>query len=265
MIQDIKSCQDEVNKVKTTLSDSEIFMGPIADSCKEELAKIDSFLSTLSENYNTIANYLVDCSSNYKAGDKNASIKVITVGSDGKISVTKAGVVPGNIVKTVEIPSDLEQRGYTVTCYGPEGWWFGGTDLRAIAAGSSQEAVHNVWNSQNSQFKNDIAIINQDGVDYYLVATAESLGEVGDRINVTFEDGSSIPCIVADAKSSADSNYTYYGHAGDGGVNILEFEVNKDKYNATGTNPTTEGWGLEWDSNSKVTKVDNYGSIFTNA
>ena len=96
MMQDIKSCQDEVNKVKTTLSDSEIFMGPIADSCKEEISKIDAFLTTLSENYNTIANYLVDCSNNYKAGDKNASIKVLNIdATSGKISVggSSGGVV----------------------------------------------------------------------------------------------------------------------------------------------------------------------------
>ena len=60
---------------------------------------------------------------------------------------------------------------------------------------------------------------------------------------------------------NGDSNYTKYGHAKAGGsINILEFEVDTNKYNSSG-NPTTDKWNLEWDSSSGVNKIDNYGTI----
>ena len=102
--------------------------------------------------------------------------------------------------------------------------------------------------------------MNVNGQDCYLVATASSLGKVGDAINVTLKNGQQVPCVIADAKSSNDWNYTKYGHSdGKGSVNILEFEVDRHKYLKSG-NPTTSSWGLEWDSSSGVKKVDNYGS-----
>ena len=102
--------------------------------------------------------------------------------------------------------------------------------------------------------------MNVNGQDHYLVATAPTLGTVGDSVNVNLENGQTIPCVIADAKSTGDSNYTTYGHGTGGGVNILEFEVDRNVYNANG-NPQTSTWGLEWDSSSDVTSVDNYGTI----
>ena len=111
------------------------------------------------------------------------------------------------------------------------------------------------------QDKNGIAVMNVNGQDCYLVATASAVGKVGDAINVTFKNGQSIPCIVADAKSSHDRNYSQYGHTQkNGSVNVLEFEVDRHVYRAKG-NPTTNSWGLEWDSSSGVKTVNNYGTV----
>ena len=121
--------------------------------------------------------------------------------------------------------------------------------------------MHEAWVADGARYKNGIAVLNVNGTDHYLIATAKSLGTVGDNIDVNFENGQTIPCIIADAKSTNDSNYTTYGHGrSDGSVNILEFEVDRNVYNSTG-NPKTSTWGLEWDSSSDVSTVDNYGTI----
>ena len=165
-------------------------------------------------------------------------------------------------VFTLDIPDDVNQAGYTVTCYGPGGWYLGGgSSPTAVASGTNQKLVHNAWLNDGGRYKDGIAVINLNGVDHYLIATASSLGKVGDSITVNFKNGQSIPCIIADAKSSNDSNYTKYGHGrSDGSVNVLEFEVDRNKYNSSG-NPSTDRWGLEWDSSSDVDTVNNHGSF----
>ena len=45
-----------------------------------------------------------------------------------------------------------------------------------------------------------------------------------------------------------------------GQTNILEFEVDRNKFNKSG-NPTTATWDLEWNSDSNVSSIENYGRI----
>ena len=71
---------------KTKLSDSSIFMGPIADECSDTFAKVDQAISNLMTNFKTIENYLAEVSSNYKSGDVNAA-KLLLMGADGMLSV----------------------------------------------------------------------------------------------------------------------------------------------------------------------------------
>lgn len=71
---------------KTKLSDSSIFMGPIADECSDTFAKVDQSISNLMTNFKTIENYLAEVSSNYKSGDVNAA-KLLLMGADGMLSV----------------------------------------------------------------------------------------------------------------------------------------------------------------------------------
>ena len=92
MKESIATCQEDVANCKNKLSDASIFMGPIADSCKEALTTIDSFLTTLSENYNTIANYLDDTSTRYQNGDKEAAKTVLNAGSNGVVSAGNSAV-----------------------------------------------------------------------------------------------------------------------------------------------------------------------------
>ena len=256
----ISDAMETTSDCNTKISDQSVFMGPIQENCIEEFTSLDKSLESLENNYSAFSTYLQDVSVAYQNGDKEASNVILSIdGQKMSMSSPHANQTP---VSSVTIPSDIKQAGYTVTCYGEGGWYLGGGSTpTSIAGGTRQESVHEQWLSDGARYKNGIAVINIDGVDHYLVATANALGKVGDCINVNLENGETVPCIVADAKSTGDSNYTTYGHANSSGsVNILEFEVDRNVFNSSG-NPQTSTWGLEWDSSSDVASVDNYGAI----
>ena len=118
---------------------------------------------------------------------------------------------------SVDIPSNISQSGYTVTGY--DRWIKTGKEM-VWASGTNQRALSEVWKRQGSKFKNGIAVVNINGQDRYLIATTSKYGKVGDSVTVHLQDGSSIPCIIADQKSSGDSNYDTYGHRYGNQVNI---------------------------------------------
>ncbi len=162
--------------------------------------------------------------------------------------------------REVKIPSYINQGGYTVTGYGEDGWVYPSMDTSKVADGTKQKEVHDLWVQQDCHYKNDIATINVNGEDRYLIATSPAYGEVGDMVTVEFANGEKIQCVIADQKSSNDPNFTEYGHSMGDQLNIIEFEVNMGKFNTSG-NPTTESWDLEWDSSVPIFKISNYGSI----
>ena len=165
------------------------------------------------------------------------------------------------VVFSVEVPDSIKQSAYTVTCYGEGGWYLGGGSTpTAVASGTNQKSVHEAWKADGCRYKDGIAVMNVNGEDHYLIATASTFGKVGDSVTVKLDNGQTIKCVIADQKSSGDSNYTKYGHSHGSSVNILEFEVDRNVYNSKG-NPNTSGWGLEWDSSSDVNAIDNHGSI----
>ncbi|MBR1376449.1 MAG: hypothetical protein IJ565_01410 [Bacilli bacterium] len=95
----------------------------------------------------------------------------------------------------------------------------------------------------------------------YLIATTTTLGKSGDLIDVNLKDGTTIPCIIADAKSSHDENWSTYGHTSKGQVNVVEWEVASAYYKDYGNPSSSNGYNLPWDSTSKVVSVDNKGSL----
>lgn len=255
----------KIGEAKTTLTDQSVFMGPAQEDCAQQISSLDADLTEIQQNFTEMANYVLEAESKYKSGDKAAADNLINqaTGGGSATSSSKAGKnTKGSGATTVNIPSDVNQAGYTVTCYGEGGWYLGGGSTpTAVASGTNQKLVHEAWLADGGRYKNGIAVMNVDGKDHYLIATAPTLGEVGDSVDVNLENGQTVPCVIADSKSTNDSNYTTYGHGrSDGSVNILEFEVDRDKYNSSG-NPTTDTWGLEWDSSSDVTSVDNYGTV----
>lgn len=256
----IETGKTQISEAKTKLSSESIFMGPAADETKNGCAQVESKLSTMTTNFNTLSDHLKTSSNNYQAGDQAASTTVEQVGSETSQAALTAS--KGTPKSTCEIPDNLAQAGYTVTCYGVSGWHLSGKEQATpIAKGTNQEKVHDKWVADGGRYKSGIAVMNVNGQDHYLVATTEALGKVGQVVDVRLKNGQTIPCVIADAKSKNDSNYTTYGHGRkDGSVNVLEFEVDRLQF-LKSSNPTTEKWGLEWDSSSGVKSVDNYGYI----
>ncbi len=255
--------QTIVTNSKKVLEDAEMFLGPMATSADEGLKELFNRLETMVSNFSEVESYLINASETYQSSDKNAAEVLKLNKNTGKVERVISSCMYDYMtpVSSVTIPSDIDQSGYLVTCYGPGGWHLGGEEAATkIASGTKQDKVHDKWVEAGAKYKDGIAALEIDGVDHYLVATSPTYGTVGDKINVKFENGESIPCVIADAKSTRDSNYTKYGHQKSNGVNVLEFEVDRNKYRSSG-NPTTEKWGLEWDSSSKVQTVDNFGTM----
>ena len=253
----LSEISNDITTGKTKLSGDDVFMGPIKDNAMETFGKIDTQFGETTTNFNSIATYLKEASAAYKAGDTDCKNVILTISGSAV-----GGGLAGTANSSVVIPDDVAQSGYTVTCYGEGGWYLGGGSTpTSVASGTNQKSVHEKWVADGCRYKNGIAVMNVNGQDCYLIATAPTFGSVGDAVNVNFDNGQTIPCVIADAKSTNDSNYTKYGHGrSNGSVNVLEFEVDRNVYNEK-SNPTTEGWGLDWDSSSDVHSIDNYGSV----
>ena len=259
----LDTSKNNIAQLKAKLNSDTVFMGPICNNCNETFTKVDKGIDLLIENFSKIGNYLIDTATAYKEGDDKAKNQLLSLDNEGRIKIVQKGIAnSGTPISSVDIPDNINQSGYTVTCYGEDGWHLGGSSKGTpIANGTGQKAVHEKWVADGARYKNGIAVLDVDGVDHYLIAVAPTYGNSGDNLTVHLKNNEEIPCIIADTKSTRDSNYTKYGHAKAGGlINVLEFEVDTNKYNSSG-NPTTDSWNLEWDSTSAVVKIDNYGSI----
>ena len=238
--------------------------------CKNLTSEIDSLVNTI--NNTEISDDRVDINTGNSINTTDLSL-ANNLTADGTVigDASTASSVPvsttsdvahvtsdKNAKYSVDVPANVRQSGYTVTGYDR---WIKSGQTMVWAKGTNQRQVSEVWKSQGSKFKSGIATVNVNGEDRYLIATSSTFGKVGDSVTVRLSNGQSIPCVIADQKSSNDKNYTRYGHSqGNGSVNILEFEVERSKYQSSG-NPTTSKWNLEWDSSSSVVTIDNYGSI----
>lgn len=146
------------------------------------------------------------------------------------------------------------------TGYCADGWWFAGrTWSTDILAGSGQERVHDAWNAAGSVFTDHVATL--DG--RYLVAVKPALGEAGQYIDITLENGTVIPAIVADTKGN--ENYgavdCKYVHS-DGSIIELEVDADYGIEKSTGdvkSSGNVQSWIPEWASLVKsVTKYERY-------
>lgn len=146
------------------------------------------------------------------------------------------------------------------TGYCADGWWFAGrTWATNILSGSGQERVHDAWNAAGSVFTNHVATL--DG--RYLVAVKPALGEPGQYIDITLENGTVIPAIVADTKGNENYGATDYKYVHSDG-SIIELEVDADYgiEKSTGdvkSSGNVQSWIPEWASLVKsVTKYERY-------
>ena len=284
----IEVVQSKTKSAKSVVGDGSVFMGPAAETCAINLDILNLTLNGAIYRYNKISSYLGGTEMTYKKGDNISKQVVATrIGELVDMDLSKLPIIAGNEVgismalqknttvpnalmpnlrstpSTLEIPENLAQRGYTVTGYGDKGIVYTDLSSKHWASGTNQSKIFDEWEKQGKRYKNGIAVVNVNGKDCYLVATSSEAGKVGDHINVKLKNGESFPALVADQKSSGDSNYTKYGHTGKGGTNVIEFEVDMHKFKELGSNPNTKDWGLEWDSSSGVKSIDNYGSVLS--
>lgn len=145
----------------------------------------------------------------------------------------------------------------TYTCY--DYWYQSGTPM-VWAAGTAQRTVADSWKENGSKFDGGVAMID----DCYLIACTSKYGSVGDRVKVTLENGTEINCMIADIKSSSDSNYTEWGHKNGSCTNIVEFEVER-AYALKTPYGSVALWHDNWNWNSNVVKIENLGANDTNA
>ena len=102
---------DILNQCKTELNNDAIFMGPICDSCVEGFEKANLKVTNLGTNFTTMANYLMDASTTYKAGDEAAAVKLLHLSNGVVSSSTSSGVVTGKANQDA-IYSYLSSQGF---------------------------------------------------------------------------------------------------------------------------------------------------------
>lgn len=145
-------------------------------------------------------------------------------------------------VGEITIPTEFGNGGFTVTEYDIFNWAY------------NQGKVYKKWANAGGVFDNGIATYQ----GRYLIACTETFGKVGDKVDFFLEDGTKIPAIIADIKSSGDAGYNKWGH--NNGQNVLEFEVSTVAFRITyRSNPGTNGWFQnEW-GGKRVASATNLG------
>lgn len=127
---------------------------------------------------------------------------------------------------------------------------------------SPQKKLANVWyNDWGRSCDRGIATIN----GCYLVAVAQTFGTIGTVLQVKLDNGKSFNALMADAKSTGDSNYTAWGHLVDGKVNVIEWEVVKVVGGVASTSgsrnagypPDLTGW-----AGANVVSITNLGKMY---
>lgn len=165
----------------------------------------------------------------------------------GKIGTSTSDecITSGDII----IPEEYGNGIFTVTYYSnsDNSWnW---------ARNSNQgKLYYDYWLPSGGQFDNGIAVYE----GRYLIACTETFGQVGDKVDFFLEDGTLIPTIIADIKSSGDEGYNKWGHSD--GQNVLEFEVSRAHFYQHG-NPGSGTWFPEW-GGKRVASAKNLGSIW---
>lgn len=93
-------CSSAITEVSAILSDTGVFMGPIAEECVKAVSDLNSDLGIIGENFNSISNYLGQTSQSYQKTDADAS---------GVIQLKLNGVTANSSSTTLSGSSNEEQ------------------------------------------------------------------------------------------------------------------------------------------------------------
>lgn len=143
---------------------------------------------------------------------------------------------------TIAVPDNVRQTGI-IKNYTNYSYFYGKWNK-----GTGQRAVADLWDANGRQNKNGIATLN----GRYLVAVSPIFGTNGDIIDVVLDDGTTIPCIIGDAKGSDATSQ--YGHMFGSSVDVIEWESFGSKEDIV-----IDQW-----EGKNVVQIVNKGSILTN-
>ena len=104
----IEQAEDDLKVCQTQLGNEAIFMGPIADTCKDEFTKISLQISSMKENFNAMNTYLSTTSENYKTTDSNESKKIIESGIKNQ-KTNKKNINTDNIKSGTNVSNALSK------------------------------------------------------------------------------------------------------------------------------------------------------------
>ena len=119
-------------------------------------------------------------------------------------------VTSDNRIYLTNIPQTGISRSYTNYSYFYNRW----------SSSSRQRKVADIWGALGFTSDRGIATIN----GRYVVAVTTTYGQVGDCINIALSNGVILPCVIGDAKSSNDQNWTPYGHRHGNVIEIVEWD-----------------------------------------
>ncbi len=91
----LDTSKTEIDDCKNKLNSESVFMGPACDEALKGLDNCCSKIELLYDNFNTISGYLVDTANNYKSGDKEAKVNILSINSDGKLEVSSSSSASG--------------------------------------------------------------------------------------------------------------------------------------------------------------------------
>jgi len=133
---------------------------------------------------------------------------------------------------------------------------------RNWSSGTTQAQLYQLWRNAGSTEDQGYATYH----GRVLVALTTYYGDVGDKVDIVWEDGTVMKAIIADQKSSQDRNCTQYGHVGVEGsgarLGVVEYEITKameERMSPTGYGDPSKVTHTEWDQNAA--KIINQGKI----
>ena len=85
----IEDEEKNINNNRTKLLSDDVFLGPIADACAAEFDKLNVNITSIKENFSTIASYLTQSKSNYQTSDDTAKGLFLSIKEDGKVAITE--------------------------------------------------------------------------------------------------------------------------------------------------------------------------------
>lgn len=157
-----------------------------------------------------------------------------------------------------QIPAPNGDGGFTVTVVDAHGnvpviCWNGDRG-NTTPWGDPCKPIFDKWISSGKKDDEGICVIGE----YFLVACTDTYGKVGDQVDFFLDDGTKIPCIMADSKNPNDEGCTEWGH--ENGHNVLEFEITVDAWEKGNRTPGIDNH-TDWNGKRVASWTNNGAAV----